>query len=240
MTSSSVTEGEVLKVLLSHPGSFEHIKSSLWKERKTRSIKPGSPTTISNALKSLHEKRFVEYDVTSRKWEITSLGRLIAVRGLKVPPSAKALTWVTQPLVNVVEKNPEQLVDLLSAMFVYFSMSGGKVPVSEELLLKQTKARLRLIGKGNSRAIGAIWVDGVELLIGHFSSLMAAILLYRSSSLEQNEAQASTTIHKIVEQWFRWLSVELASSLSKYLANLEDLAALEAGMNRRPAGTGRK
>ena len=202
-------------------------------------MKPGSPTTISNALKSLHEKRFVEYDVTSRKWKITSLGRLIAVGGLAVPPSAKALTWVTQPLVNAVERNPEQLVDLLSAMFMYFSMRGGKLPLSEDLL-KQTKRRLALIGKGNAKAIGAIWIDAVELLIGHFSSLMAAILLYRSSTLEQDKAQASAIIHKIVEQWFRSLSVELATFLSKYLANLEDLAALETKMKTKPSSSTRR
>jgi len=240
MTSSSITEEEILKSLLSRPGSFERIKSSLWKDRKARSVKPGSPTTISNALKGLHEKRFVEYDVTSRRWEITSLGRLIATGGYSVPLSAKALTWVTQPLVSVVERNPDQLVELLSAMFVYFSAIGGKLPVSEGLLLKQTKARLALIGRGNAKAIGAIWSDAVELLIGHFSSLMAAILLYRSSSLDQEEVQASATIHQIVEHSFRALSAELATFLSKYLANLEDLVALEAGMSRRSAGTGRK
>jgi len=233
MTSSSITEEEVLKTLLFHSGSFERVKASLWKERKARRVKLGSPTTISNALKSLHEKRFVEYDVTLRVWRITSLGRMIVAGGLTVPASVKALTWVTQPLVNVVERNPEKLVDLLSAMFVYSSMRGGKLPISEELLLKQTKARLTLITKGNANAVLAIWIDAVKVLIGNFSSLMAAILLYKSSTLDQNEAQASTVIHKIVEQWFRSLSLELATFLSKHLANLENLATLETKMKAK-------
>jgi hypothetical protein len=228
MTSSSITEEEILKILSSRPGSFERVKSSLWKNRKARSVKLGSKSTLSNALKGLHEKGLVEYDVASRMWKISSLGRIIAYGVATVPLSAKALTQMTQPLVSRVERDPEQLVDLLSAMFVYFStIGGGKLPISEGSLLTQTKVRLALIGKGNAKAISAIWVDAVELLIGHFSGLMAAILLYRSSTLEQNEAQASATIHRIVEQWFRPLSVELADFLSKYLANLEDLIALE-------------
>jgi hypothetical protein len=197
-------------------------------------VKLGSKSTISTALKNLHEKMFVEYDVTSREWKITSLGRLIAVEKYTVPSSAKELARVTQPLVSVIEKDPEQLVDLLSAMFVYFStIGGGKLPIPRELFLKRTKERLALIGKGNTNAIGAIWIDAVELLIGHFSSLMAAILLYRSSTLELNEAQASATIHQIVEHSFRVLSGELATFLSNYLASLEDLTALETKLRAK-------
>lgn len=227
MTSSSITEEEILKILLSGPGSFGRITSCLRDERKSRSVRPGSQSTISNALKSLHEKRFVEYDVVARVWKISSLGRCVA-GGVTVPSSAEALSWVTQPIVNVVEKDPDKLVDLLSAMFMYSSMRGGKLPLSEELLLKQTKARIMLIGKGNAKAIRAIWIDAVELLIGQFSSLMAAILLYRSSVLEQDKAEASATIHMIVEQFLKPLSLELATFLSNHLATLEDLAALEA------------
>jgi len=75
-----------------------------------------------------------------------------------------------------------------------------------------------------------VWIDAVERMIRHFSSLLAAILLYRSMSLQQDKAQVSNTIENIVEQWFRPLSREIASSLSMYLADLDNLAALEKKM----------
>jgi hypothetical protein len=131
---------------------------------------------------------------------------------------------VTQPLINEVEKHPEQLIDLLSEMFVY-SASGGKLPVNVDNYRKQTKAKLVLFGE-NTETIKAVWIDAVELLIGNFSSLMAAILLYRSSTLEKDNAQSGTVIKKIVEQWFRFLSVEISTFLSKHLADLPDMAAM--------------
>ena len=144
MTSSSLTEEEILKVLLlGGESSFERIVSQLSKDRKTRQVRLGSRSTISHALKGLYEKRFVDYDVASRKWMITSLGRWMSSGGLTPTPSASSLSRVTQPLINEVEKHPEQLIDLLSEMFVY-SASAGKLPINEDNYRKQTKAKLAL------------------------------------------------------------------------------------------------
>jgi hypothetical protein len=46
--------------------------------------------------------------------------------------------------------------------------------------------------------------------------------------------------HQIVEQWFRTLSAELANFLSKYLANLEDLAALETKKKTQTSNPSRR
>jgi hypothetical protein len=194
-------------------------------------VRPGSRSTMWQALLSLNEKRFAEFDIGSREWRITSIGRCVAADRM-VPTSALALGRVTQSLLNEIEKHPDELNDLLSRMFVYFAASSGKLPISQASLLKQTKATLALFSKGYTKAIRGIWIDAVERMIGHFSSLLAAILLYRSSSLQQDKAVASDTIEKIAEQWFRSLSREIASFLSMYLADLDNLAALETRMNR--------
>ena len=132
---------------------------------------------------------------------------------------------MTLSLVNEVEKHPERLFDLLAEMFVY-SARSGKIRIPEESLRKQTKATLTFFSAGYTNAIKAIWIDCVERLIGDFSGLMTGILLFRSSTLELDKTLCSATIQKIVEQRFKFLAMEIAGFLSKYLADLDDLAAL--------------
>ena len=122
---------------------------------------------------------------------------------------------------------PSGYLTFFAEMFVY-SASSGKIRIPEESLRKQTKATLGFFSTGYTKAIKAIWIDGVERLIGDFSGLMTGILLFRASTLELDKTLCSATIQKIVEQRFKFLAVEIASFLSKYLADLDDLAALEA------------
>jgi hypothetical protein len=227
MTSLSLTENEVLRILLTGPSSFEAIVSKLSSIRKLRRVGPGSRSTTSLALKSLYQKRFVDYDVVTRQWRVTSLGRWSIGKGLVPSEPASALSQVTQPLLNTVEDHPEKLVKLLSMMFVYSLKRSDKFSAEEERLLKDTESRITLFVKGYPAAIEAIWGDAIELLVGNFSSLMAAVLLHRSSLDLSYRAQASATIPKIVEQSYKPLVAELGEFLSKYLADPDNLAILE-------------
>ena len=219
MTSLSLTEDELLGVLSNVPSSsFEDVASKLWKARQTKQVKPGSLSTISKALKNLHQKGFASYDVAERKWRITSLGRWIIGEKL-VPDKSSALDWVTKPLFSTVQNQPEKLAELLSTMFVSPLARRDKFSEQEEMMVKQTVTKLTSIFKEYPGAFEKIWSEGVESLVGEFSSLMAAILLHRSSlSPDYNtQTSAATTIPKIVDQYFKFLSAELGEFLSNSL-----------------------
>jgi DNA-binding transcriptional ArsR family regulator len=224
MTSLSETEDEILKTLSTRPYSFEHIVSNLTRVRKERGAAPGSRTTISRALKTLYEKKFVEYDVQSREWKIgPPLGRWIAAVSLAPTQSSLALSRVTQPLLGEIEKRPEKLIDLLAMMFVNSLSRGGKLPVSEGDLVRQIKAQLNVATEGKLSAIGAIWVDAIGRLIGEYSSLMTGILLYRISSSrfgQVDKAMEAATIREIVEQWLRYVSPDIGRFLASSFADL--------------------
>jgi len=71
MPSLQETEDEVLNILTVSSASFEGIASEIRKTRKKGNVSVGSRSTISQALKSLYRKKFVEYDVETRQWRIT-------------------------------------------------------------------------------------------------------------------------------------------------------------------------
>lgn len=225
MTSLSLTEEEVIRILSNNSHTFDDIVSELWEARKDRGVKPGSLSTISRALKNLHQKGFASYDVVERKWRATSLSRWILHEG-KVPTmSGLALSQVTQPLLSKVEGQPGKLIELLSETFVYSFAKDEKLSAVEEMILKQTKTKLTVFTKDHATAIEAIWSNGVKRLVGDFSSLMAAILLYQSSIYPEDRTRASEFIPKIVEQWYKPLIVELGTLVSK-LADLDKPAPL--------------
>jgi len=105
-------------------------------------------------------------------------------------------------MVDNVLKNPGDLVDRIAKLFL-FTLTRKDEPSSHPLL-KQTKAQLNSVAEDNLEAITKIWIDGVEFLIGQFSGLLAAIILYRASTLQlTDKSPHSVTIQKIVDQWFR-------------------------------------
>ena len=142
--------------------------------------------------------------------------------------SASALKQVMQPLLHAIEDNPEKLIELLPTMFMT-SFGKRKFSKQEEATLKQTEIKLTLFIKEYPAAIETIWRGGVERLIGGFSSLLAVILLHRSSLAPDYRTQASLveTIPKIVDQYFKSLSVELSDFLTNSLSDLNKLAALD-------------
>jgi len=234
------TEYEIIKLLLHAPSSFEQIVAGLAKRRKLRTARPGSRSTISLALKNLYAKKFVDYDPESHKWHVTSLGRWIVGYELTPTKSALALSSVTEPLLSAVQDNPEKLSELLSIMFVYSFARRDEFSEQEEMILKQTETKLTLFIKEYPAAIESIWGDGVELMVGLFSSLLAAIILHRSSSAPDYITQASIkkTIPKIVDQYFKSLSVELSKFLANSLADLNKLENLDRKVktNKPPNG----
>jgi hypothetical protein len=133
-----------------------------------------------------------------------------------------------RPLLHVVEDNPEKLIELLPTMFVN-SFGRRKFSKQEEAMLKQTEINLTSFIKGYPAAIEAMWGEGVERLVGGFSSLLAVILLHRLSLAPDYRTQASLaeTIPKIVDQYFKSLSAELGKFLTNSLADLNKLATLD-------------
>ena len=192
-------------------------------------MKPGSLSTISRALKSLLQKGYASYDVIDRTWRVTSLGHWIMSDRLLPAEPTSALKQVMQPLLHAIEDNPEKLIELLPTMFVNSSASKHKFSKPEEAMLKQTEINLMSFIKGYPAAIEAIWSNGVELMVGGFSSLLAGILLHRSSLAQDYRTQTSLveTIPKIVDQYFKFLSVELGESLTNSLTDLNKLATLD-------------
>lgn len=197
----------------------------MWKEREKRKVKPGSLSTISRALKNLHQKGFASYDVVDRKWRITPLGHWIMVDRLLPTKSSLALTRVMEPLLSTVRNHPEELTELLCSMFEYSFGRRGKLSEQEGMVLKQAERKLTSFIKGYPDAVEAIWGDGVERVVGGFSGIMAVVLLFRSSLFEDYRTQqyAPTAIPKIVEQCFKPLTMELGKFLSNSLADLDEL-----------------
>lgn len=228
MTSVSLTEQEVFQII-SKPSTFDDVVSKLWKQRKSRGVKPGSLSTISRALKSLLQKGYASYDAMDRTWRITALGHWIMSERLVPSEPTSALKHLTQPLLIAVEDNPQELIELLPTMFVNSLAKRGKFSTEEELMLKQTEFKLTLFIKEYPAAIEAIWGECVEHLIGGISALMAAILLHRASLAPDYRTQASAeaTIPTIVDQYFKSISAELGEILTNSLADLNKLAVLD-------------
>jgi DNA-binding transcriptional ArsR family regulator len=233
MTSLSLTEDDVLKVVKDEALSFEKIVLGIKKSRERVGVRPGSRSTVSRALKSLYGKGLVDYDVESRRWKVTSVGLWVA-QGYTRTEATEALTKVTGRFLSGIEDKPERLLNLLPAMFAYSVAEGDrKMPISEKQLFEkqlfeQTKARLVPFVKGNLTPIAAIWIDDAEVLIGKYSSLLAAILLLCLSLWGRvDRRQVELTIQKVVAQWFRLLGEEIGKHLSTCLADAKDLAVLE-------------
>ena len=164
-------------------------------------------------------------------WRVTSFGHWIIASDCFLQESALALSKVMEPLLHAIEDNPEKLSELLPQCSCTHLQGGERRQILQAGRgdAEADGNQPHLIHQRYPAAIEAIWGEGVERMIGGFSSLLAVILLHRLSLAQDYRTQTSLveTIPKIVDQYFKSLSVELSEFLTNSLADLNKLATLD-------------
>jgi hypothetical protein len=176
-------------------------------------------------LKEFAALKLVERDVVTRKWRLTPFGTWYVSSG-KVSANLKSKLVTSSPFAEVIQADSATVMKDLAANFVRVLNTGPKPP--PPIVISQIRSQLEHAGEGRADAIAIIWMSEAMNLIRELSSLLAALLFFRSSLYPVNaDGVARQTIPRIVSGWFNLQTPKVAERLTNYLSSLELLTAMD-------------
>lgn len=204
---------------------FNDIVDELRERRKRAKAPSASRTTVSRTLKEFVPLGLVQHDVVTRRWGLSQLGFWFARSGQVVSEKLKRKLEISGPFKEFVQADSDTVMNNLVINFVRVLNTGPK-PAPPNVV-DQIRSQLLQFGEGRKDAIAMVWMSEAMNLLRELSSLLAAILLFRSSLYPPNaEDVARDNIRRIVGRWVDLRTPLLAERLANYLSSSDFLTAM--------------
>jgi len=183
----------------------------------------GSPGTLSHCLKSLARAGTVEREIETRKWNLTSLGRLsLTVHEQLSDPKLKERKTL---FLVMKETKPDAWWEIVEGLARSTGLHKRFKDLPEEEVMKKLKAYTQQ----TQHAMTRLWWGIASDMILQIGSILAGILLLRSVYpvlMERDSASRLTTaIRSVVTPWGMSTSQKIEQLIAPYALNLEVLVA---------------
>jgi hypothetical protein len=223
-------QDEVCKVLLAvGPLGFTELHERLSKSAEER--RAGSPSTLSRCLKDLARAGMVERDIDTRKWNLTSVGRLSLVAHEQLSnPKVKTPLQQTALFLLVKEARPEAWWDFVESVARSLQIWKHVKDLPEEEVMKNLKSYTQQ----TKHAVTAVWSGIISDMILDLGTLLAGILLicslYPSPMGKDAMSKMTNVIHNMVTEWGKVTTERIERIVAANVLNLEILVALDKAL----------
>lgn len=220
-------EDEICSILL-RKGSLGFTELQEEQSKSSEERRAGSPTTLSHCLKNLAKAGVVERDIETRKWKLTTLGRL-SIKAHEQVDNPDMRKHLRQDALFVLfkEAKPDAWWDLVERVARSLEIEKSVKDLPEEEVLKNLKSYTEQTKHG----ITAVWSGIMSDMLLDVGVLLAGILLIRSlypSPLDRVSAsKMATTIRGLVTDWGKITTKNIEQMIAANVLNLEVLVALD-------------
>jgi len=196
----------------------------------------GSPSTLSNCLKSLVKDGIIERDVETRKWSLTSFGRL-SLTAYEHLSDLRLKERKVQFLV-LKEAKPDAWWEIVEELARIVGLPRLLKDLPEEEVMKKLKAYTQQ----TQHAMARIWWAIASDMIVDIGGILAGVLLLRSAHPllmdRDRTSRFAADVRTVVTLWGTSTSHKIEQLISAYASNLEVLAAWDKAIQEGKLGDG--